>query len=174
MGLDASHFRRLSARLIGFGVSSGLSRADAEDCAQETLIVLIRKYPEKDEADAVPLAFRIMRWKIVEHRRKRVRSGEYTSYRIDDIQVKDDFSGANPEELVVLQEAVYAALARLSRKCRALLLWQLEGLSGEEIAVNLGLATRNAAYIAIYRCKKRFKKAYERLREPRRRGDVKE
>ncbi|MCY4597871.1 MAG: sigma-70 family RNA polymerase sigma factor [Bryobacterales bacterium] len=166
MGLEASQFRRLSARLTGFAISRGLDSADAEDCAQETLLVLARKYADKDEADAVPLAFRIMRWKISEHRRRQVARRESVSVAVDDVQLKDGGMGANPEEVVALQEAVHAALGRLGRKCRELLLWQLEGLSGEEIANKLNLPTRNAAYIAINRCKKSFKQAYEALRKP--------
>lgn len=171
MGLNPSQFRRLRARLVGFGVSSGLKPTDAEDCAQEAILVLLRKYPGKDEVDAVPLAFRIMRWKITEHHRKASRPADRTSITLDDIQIKDDFAGANPEQTVALKEAVHGSLAQLSRKCRKLLLWQLEGLSGEEIAGKLGLPTRNAAYIAINRCKKRFKKAYNRLLRPPDRGN---
>ena len=79
--------------------------------------------------------------------------------------------GRTPEEVAALQEVVQGVLGRLGRKCREMLLWQLEGLSGEEIARKAGLGTRNAAYIAITRCRKRFRKAYEALQErPRPRG----
>ena len=173
MRLDASQLRRLGNRLTGFAVSRGLSRADAEDCVQEAALVLVRKYPDKDEADLVPLAFRVMRWKIWEHRRRQAARHEGTAIRIDDLQLADarGAGGGNPEEIVALQEAVHATLDKLGRKCRDMLLWQLEGLSGEEIARTAGLGTRNAAYIAINRCKKRFRKAYEALLGRPRRGE---
>ena len=172
MRLDVSQLQRLSARLTGFAVSRGLSRADAEDCAQETILILVRKYPGKEEADAVPLAFRIIRWKISEHRRRKWALREESAIPIDDLEVESDRfgRGRNPEEVAALQEAVHGVLDRLGRKCREILLWQLEGFSGEEIARKAGLRTRNAAYIAINRCKKRFRKAFEDLQEqPRRR-----
>ena len=97
-------------------------------------MVLARKYPDKGEADAVPLAFRIIRLKIMEHRRRQANRGERRTVSVDDIQLKSPQGSSNPEELVSLQEAVYGALDQLGRKCRKLLLWQLEGLSGDEIA----------------------------------------
>ena len=170
MGLDASQFLRLSTRLTGFAISCGLDPADAQDCAQETLLVLAKKYLDKDEVDAVPLAFRIVRWKIAEHRRREASRKERYSVSLDDVQIKDESHGADPEEILALKEAVHAALDRLGRKCRGVLLWQLEGLSGEEIARKMDLPTRNAAYIAINRCKKSFKQAYEAFRKPPHRG----
>ena len=173
MRLDATQLQRLSDRLTGFAVSRGLSRADAEDCVQETALILARKYPGKDEADVVPLAFRIIRWKISEHRRRSSALREGSAVPIDDLEVgKEQVRvGRTPEEVAALQEVVQGVLGRLGRKCREMLLWQLEGLSGEEIARKAGLGTRNAAYIAITRCRKRFRKAYEALQErPRPRG----
>ena len=58
---------------------------------------------------------------------------------------------------------MYRALDGLGKNCRRLLLWQLEGHSGEEIARKAGLGTRNAAYIAMNRCRKRFRKIYEAI-----------
>ena len=164
MILDGQKLQKLHKRLTGFGVSSGLSRSDAEDCAQETALVLMRKYPDKDEADAVPLAFRIVRWKILEHRRRNSTSLEGRSVSLEDLDRQPPAEGSrNPEEIAILKEAVYRALDTLGGRCRRLLLWQLEGLTGEEIARKAGLSTRNAAYIAMYRCKKRFRRAYQSL-----------
>ena len=171
MRLEASQLQRLSARLTGFAVSRGLSRADAEDCAQETALILARKYPSKEEADMVQLAFRIIRWKISEHKRRAAALREGTVIPIDELEVERDRvgRGRTPEEVAVLQLAVQSVLGRLGGKCRKMLLWQLEGLTGEEIAQKAGLGTRNAVYIAINRCRKRFRKAYEALQQrPRR------
>lgn len=171
MGLDASQFRRLSERLTGFAISRGLSQADAEDCAQETILVLFKKHPDKDEVDAVPIAFRILRWKIHELHRRKAAHREGKTVSIDDVEVPDrGGTEGNPEDLVALKEAVHAALDKLGRGCRELLLWQLEGLSGEEIARNAGLSTRNAAYIKINRCKSRFKKIYLAILDQKGRG----
>lgn len=81
--LDDRTLQKLSRRLTGFAVSCGLSRHDAEDCAQETALILVEKYPDKEEADAVPLAFRIIRWKISECRRRLSNSIERNSVSIE-------------------------------------------------------------------------------------------
>lgn len=171
MGLDTSQFRKLSDRLTRFAVSRGLSRADAEDCVQDAILVLITKHPEKDEVDAVPLAFRILRWKIVELHRRKAAHREGKTVQVDDLELADERGiDHNAEEMVALKEAVHRALDSLGRKCRELLLWQLEGLSGEEIAKNAGLSTRNAAYVKINRCKNRFKEAYQAILSQKGRG----
>ena len=172
MILDGIQLQRLSKRLTGFAVSRGLLRSEAEDCAQETLLVLVRKYPEKDESDLVPLAFRTIRWKIWEFRRRNATSFEGNAISVEDLgpEAGRAEEGPNPEEITILKEAVHGALDQLGTKCRKLLLWQLEGLSGDEIAQEAGLRTRNAAYIAIGRCKKQFKNAYEKLQERPTRG----
>ena len=174
MRLDASQLGRLKRRLTGFAISSGLPRADAEDCAQETFLVLAQKYPDKDEADTVPLAFKIIRWKIWEHRRRKSNVLEASNPRIENTESQDwNFAGtpgANAnlsggvEEVAALREAVYGTLGQIGTKCRQMLLWHLEGYSGAEIARKAGLGTRNAAYVAIYRCKKRFREKYEAFR----------
>ena len=71
----------------------GLSRADAEDCAQETALILARKYPSKEEADMVQLAFRIIRWKISEHKRRAAALREGTVIPIDELEVERDRVG---------------------------------------------------------------------------------
>lgn len=47
--------------------------------------MLLRKYPEKDETEAVPLAFRIIRWKILEHRRRNSDQLERKTVSIEDV-----------------------------------------------------------------------------------------
>lgn len=161
MGLDSPQYQRLIERLTGFAVSRGLARQDAEDCAQEAVLVLADKYPDKDAAEAIPLAFGILRRKISEHRRRTPQAHGVVTTPVDAVQIDDPRVG--PEALArrEIQEAFYAALDKLGQQCRQLLLLQLEGHSGDEIARRVGFKTRNAAYIAMTRCRKRFKKAYE-------------
>lgn len=169
--IESSQLQTLFGRLIGFAISRGLQRSDAEDCAQETLLVLARKYSEKDEPDLVPIAFRTIRWKIWESRRRKSTSIEGKAISVEGLSQetgREVAGGEDPEEIAILKEAMHRALDQLARKCRKLLLWQLEGFSGEEIAQKAGLRTRNAAYIAMSRCKRKFKQAYEKLqRRPR-------
>ena len=163
MGLDSRQYQRLTERLTGFAISRGLVRQDAEDCAQEAVLVLADKYPDKDEVEAVPLAFGIIRRKISEHRRRTPQGHGVLVTPIDDMQIEDPKTGPALSQRRDIQEAFYAALSELDSKCRRLLLLQLEGYSGDEIAARLGFKTRNGVYIAINRCKKRFKSSYEAL-----------
>lgn len=163
MGLDSQQYQRLIERLTGFGMSRGLVRQDAEDCAQEAVLVLAEKYPDKDEVEAVPLAFGIIRRKISEHRRRTPQGHGVVVSPIDGMQIEDPSAGAALLQRREIQDAFYAALDELDSKCRRLLLLQLEGYSGDEIAARLGFKTRNGVYIAINRCKKRFKASYEAL-----------
>ena len=178
MSLKDAQLTRLSKRLTGYAISRGLSKADAEDCAQEAILVLAQKYPEKNEAEAVPLSFRIIRWKVTEHWRRKSSKWVSLDSGLEDADpdnrgfrggsAENSYSHRSIEEIALLREAVYGTLADLGTKCRKLLLWHFEGLSGEEIARNAGLGSRNAAYVAISRCKKRFKEKYFALWGPSR------
>ena len=163
MQIEPTKLKQLIRRLVGYAISRGLKRPEAEDCAQEAALVLIRKYPDKDETELVPLSFRIIRWKIHEYRRKPSSVHEARAVPLDDTQIEAKIAKRNEEETNLVKEAFYATLAKLGKKCRSLLLWQLEGYSGNEIAEKLGVKTRNAAYIAINRCKAKFRKHYKGL-----------
>ena len=126
--------------------------------------MLVRKYPDKGEMDAVPLSFRIIRWKISEFRRRASTVQASRAIRLEEVQIEDPSAGFREREIAELREAVYRALGKLDTKCRELLLWQLKGLSGDEIAKKAG-KTRNAVYIAIHRCRQKLKQSCQEALE---------
>src|SRR6266508_732868 len=68
--LGAEILDRLRRRLVSFGASR-VQRDVAEDLAQETLLLLTTKYAEVTGLNALlPLSLKIMRFKILSHRRK--------------------------------------------------------------------------------------------------------
>src|ERR1700733_15290604 len=81
----ADILERLRERIVRFAASR-LMRDDAEDLAQEVLVVLHEKYPTLDRVeDLLPLSLEIARFKIMGARRKIMRRGEHTQVSVDDL-----------------------------------------------------------------------------------------
>lgn len=79
----------LRERILAFATSRA-SRDHAEDLTQEVLVVLHDKYPHvKDLTELVPLAFQVLRFKMLDAHRKAFRRGEYNSESIDDVPIAD-------------------------------------------------------------------------------------
>src|SRR6202011_2698553 len=69
---------KLRERMVAFAASR-MQRDAAEDLAQEVLILLHEKYPRVDRVEELlPLALKILRFKMMAVRRKAQRRGEYT------------------------------------------------------------------------------------------------
>src|SRR6202034_4252997 len=76
-------------RIVGFAASK-MQRDAAEDLAQEVLILLHEKYGDLDRLeDLLPLSLKIVRFKMLPHRRKARRHGEFTQVSADEIQMPD-------------------------------------------------------------------------------------
>ena len=87
---------RLRERIVGFAASR-YSREEAEDLAQEVLVVLHEKYAHVDRMEElVPLSLQILRFKTFAMRRKAVRHGEYAQVSVDDCPLAGE--GPDPEE----------------------------------------------------------------------------
>jgi RNA polymerase sigma-70 factor, ECF subfamily len=81
--------RKLRERIVGFAASR-MQRDAAEDLAQEVLILLHEKYGDLERLeDLLPLSLRIVRFKMLAHRRKARRHGEFTQVSADEIQMPD-------------------------------------------------------------------------------------
>ena len=81
--------RKLRERIVGFAASR-MQRDAAEDLAQEVLILLHEKYGDLDRLeDLLPLSLKIVRFKMLAHRRKARRHGEFTQVPSDEIQMPD-------------------------------------------------------------------------------------
>jgi RNA polymerase sigma-70 factor (ECF subfamily) len=148
---------RLRERIVGFAASR-LQRDAAQDIAQEVLIVLHEKYGRLDRMeDLVPLAFEILRFKMIALRRKSVRRGEYTQVSVEDIQLTD--AGVDPEteaERREMRERLIEAIAQLGERCRNIIALKLEGKNFIEIQKVLGAASINTVYTWDLRCRKQL------------------
>jgi RNA polymerase sigma-70 factor (ECF subfamily) len=146
--------RKLRERIVGFAASR-MQRDAAEDLAQETLILLHEKYGHLDRLeDLLPLALKIVRFKMLAYRRKARRHGEYKQLSVDDIQTPDGHADAlTSMEQRETRERLMAAIAALGERCRKLLALKLEGKSFAEIQIAFGVSSINTIYTWDFRCR---------------------
>jgi RNA polymerase sigma-70 factor (ECF subfamily) len=151
----------LRTRLVRF--ACGRVPADAaEDLAQDVLLLLAAKYPDKTAPeDLLPLAFRILRFKLMAYRRKRVRRGEDAQV---DPSVIDVVTPGHDQSLDAdwtlrrreLAERLVRALRQLGPRCRELFRLKIEGLDFRAIQVAMRAASINTVYTWDARCRRRL------------------
>ena len=147
----------LRERILAFATLR-VSRAQAEDLTQEVLVVLHEKYPNvADLTELVPLAFQVLRFKMLDAHRKSLRRGEYNQESVDDLPLADP--GDDPAtQLDQKQRAdrLLAAIGQLGERCRELFKWKLEGNSFPEIQKLMGQTSINTIYTWDLRCRKQL------------------
>ncbi len=135
-----------------------VSRAHAEDLAQEVLVVLHEKYARVTElTELVPLAFQVLRFKMLDAHRKSLRRGEYNQGSVDDLPLADP--GDDPATQLDQKQRVdrlLAAMAQLGERCRELFKWKLEGKRFPEIQTLMNQASINTIYTWDLRCRKQL------------------
>ena len=147
----------LRERIVGFATSR-LAREQAEDLTQDVLSLLHEKYSHvTDLTELVPLAFQILRFKMLDAHRKALRRGEYNQESVADLPLVD------PADDPVTQldhkqrvDRLMAALAKLGERCRELFKWKLEGRSFPEIQKLMGQTSLNTIYTWDLRCRKQL------------------
>ncbi len=152
---------RLRERIVRYAASQlqGSPVGDqAQDLAQEVLIVLHEKYSDLDRIeDLLPLSLQIARLKIWAARRKSRRRGEDRQMPVEDVPLAD--TGADPFEQASHHERVArleSALSELGERCRELFRLKLEGYTFPEIQTRLKVATLNTLYTWDFRCRKQL------------------
>ena len=144
----------LRERILAFATLR-VSRAQAEDLTQEVLVVLHEKYPNVTElTELVPLAFQIVRFKMLDAHRKSIRRGEYNQESVEDLPLADP--GDDPATQLDQKQRVdrlLAAMAQLGERCRELFKWKLEGNSFLEIQKLMGQSSINTIYTWDLRCR---------------------
>lgn len=147
----------LRERILAFAASR-VSREHAEDLTQETLVVLHEKYPTVTDLTAlVPLAFQVLRFKMLDAHRKAFRRGEYNQESVDELPLADP--GADPATRLDQQQRVdrlLAAVTQLGERCRELFKWKLEGKTFPEIQKIMGQRSINTIYTWDLRCRKQL------------------
>lgn len=147
----------LRERILAFATSR-VSREHAEDLAQEVLVVLHEKYPAvTDLTELVPLAFQILRFKMLDAHRKAFRRGEYNQESIEELPLADP--GDDPITQLDQQQRVnrlLAAIMQLGERCRELFKWKLEGKTFPEIQMIMEQPSINTIYTWDLRCRKQL------------------
>lgn len=147
----------LRERILAFATLR-VSKDRAEDLAQEVLIVLHDKYSHVTElAELVPLAFQVLRFKMLDAHRKSFRRGEYNQESVDDLPLTDP--GDDPAQQLERKQTVerlVQAMDQLGARCRELFTWKLEGKSFPEIQKLMGQNSVNTIYTWDLRCRKQL------------------
>ncbi len=156
--MDRDHIlSTLRGRILAFATSR-VSRDHAEDLTQETLAVLHEKYPAVTElTELVPLAFQVLRFKMLDAHRKAFRRGEYNQESVEELPLADP--GADPATQLDQQQRVdrlLAAVMQLGERCRELFKWKLEGKTFPEIQKLMGQNSVNTIYTWDLRCRKQL------------------
>lgn len=153
--------QRVRERIVRFAASR-LSKDVAEDLAQDVLVLLTTKYADKSNIeDLLPLAFRVVRFKMLAYRRKLQRRGEDRQESLDDVEYALGDPSVIPHPDVQLRrrelrERLVSAVRQLTGRCRDLFRMKLQGLSFVEMQPLLGARSINTVYTWDARCRQRL------------------
>ena len=147
----------LRERILAFATLR-VSKDRAEDLVQDVLLVLHDKYASVTElTELVPLAFQILRFKMLDAHRKSFRRGEYNQESVDELPLADP--GDDPAQQLERKQTVERlgqAMNQLGARCRELFTWKLEGKSFPEIQKLMGQNSVNTIYTWDLRCRKQL------------------
>ena len=145
----------LRERILAFATSR-VSRDRAEDLTQDVMAVLHEKYSQVTElVELVPLAFQVLRYKMLDAHRKALRRGEYNLDSVEELPLAD--ARDDPATQLDQKQRVdrlLAAMAQLGKRCRELFKWKLEGKSFPEIQQLMRQTSINTIYTWDLRCRR--------------------
>ena len=163
-------FRRRRGDLERWAARLGGPLVDAEDVAQEVMMVAHARLPEfHHEAQLGAWLFKTTQNVAARHRR-RERIRRWLRGMPLDYATEVQAHGPSVLEEMERREAaadVYSALDRLAEKYRSVvILFEIEGMSGEEIAslTGIGLAT---VWVRLHRGRQKLRTHYQELLEKR-------
>lgn len=94
----------LRERILAFATSR-VSRDHAEDLTQDTMAVLHEKYPLVSElTELVPLAFQVLRYKMLDAHRKALRQGQSSLGQLQESVTTDEASGSHEQTTYVVNQ----------------------------------------------------------------------
>ena len=164
--VDLDALYREHARTVARWVAHlGGPRVDVDDLVHEIFLVVQRRLPEfRGEAKVTTWLYRITA-RVVSGRRRRERARLWMrrAWRgdVEQSTVPNHVTPVEELERQQARESVYRALDRLSEKYRSLLiLFELEGLSGEEIAGLTGIKPATV-WVRLHRARALFLEALD-------------
>lgn len=156
--MDRDHIlAALRERILALATSR-VSKDHAEDLTQEVLVILHSKYPHVVElTELVPLAFQVLRFKMLDAHRKSFRRGEYNQQSVDDLPLADPADDPAAElDQKQRVDRLLAAVIQLGERCRELFKWKLEGKSFPEIQKLMNQTSINTIYTWDLRCRRQL------------------
>jgi RNA polymerase sigma-70 factor (ECF subfamily) len=163
----AAIYREHGATVERWAARLGGPEADLKDLVQDTFVLVERYLPRfRDECDLTTWLYRLTQT-AVSRRRRRERRSRWLGASAEPVSLDALASPApGPEEHLASKQAqrlVYQVLDGLSERDRSvLILFELEGLSGEEVAGLIGLETRSL-WMTLHRARQRFYVRLEKL-----------
>ncbi|TCP52691.1 RNA polymerase sigma-70 factor (ECF subfamily) [Tumebacillus sp. BK434] len=142
----------------------GVSRVDAEDIVQETLVKALQVLDDIAVDKFTPWLFRVAFNTHIDHLRKKKRRGELPLESVSLITQQTLDDAVLTREL---QDEIQSVFDSLHPAYSHMLLLKYEyGLSHREIATVLGLKEENVK-VSMFRARNRFREAYGRLNHER-------
>lgn len=134
--------------------------ADCEDLVQDVFVVVHRRLPDFDGGDVGRWLYQIARRRVRDFLRSAwVKHLLFGSVALTDSLIANDVSPAEVLETKEKRELLVALLNRLTEGQRsALILFEVDGLSGEEIAKLLDVSV-NAIWVRIHKARKKLRRA---------------
>jgi RNA polymerase sigma-70 factor (ECF subfamily) len=149
----------LRERIFAFAASR-YGRTIADDVAQEVMMLLHVKYPDKTEmSDLVPLAMQIARLTMIAMARKAARRGETTAVDVTEVPLADPAVNLALElEHRELIDRLERVLPTLGERCREIFRLKLDGHGFAEIQRQLNAASINTVYTWEARCREELRR----------------
>jgi RNA polymerase sigma-70 factor (ECF subfamily) len=159
-------YREHAQRVARWAAWSGGPNVDVEDVVQEVFLTAHRLLPEfRGDAQVTTWLYRITE-NVVRHRRRKERMRRWLGGSAGDVAGQLTSNRPTPIEEVERRQAtelVYRALDRMSDRYRSLIvMFELEGLSGEEIAERTG-ARPAKVWVWLHRARAQFLRELTRL-----------
>jgi RNA polymerase sigma-70 factor, ECF subfamily len=152
-------YRAHAQRVARWAARLGGPTVDVEDAVQEVFLIVHRLLPGfRGDAKVTTWLYRITA-NVVRHRRRKERWRRWLGGSADDVGGDVPSGEPSPAEALERQQAnatVYRALDGMAEKYRsALILFEIEGLSGEEIAALTG-AKPSTVWVWLHRARAQF------------------
>ncbi len=161
-------YRDWFAEVVRWARASGVERQDLEDVAQEVFVTVRHKLPAFDGDNLAGWLYTITTHIARNHRRKvwlrRLFFRDHESSQVEQLQARCP----SPVELLERKEMralLHALLAKMSdKRRRAFVLFEIDGLSGEEIAA-LERIPLSTAWARLHQARKDFVALADDLRQ---------
>jgi DNA-directed RNA polymerase specialized sigma24 family protein len=165
VAIDEKTLELLRERIVRYG-QSRIGRENAEDLAQETMLLISTKYPDLERIeDLFPLTFKIMTYKMMDLKGSARWKSEQT---IAGPEIPEPAGGTRPDETFETKEffaRFLAAVKLLSKDCRRILWLRIRKKSTADIRERLGAVSDRAVNLKVFHCREHLRQLMQRPME---------